>query len=133
MNNLDETSKEVYNSIYYKMIPIEGKKISETLIVTYSPKYRAYQAKIRQAQIERIMKMIGKGGKPKKNRKNPNDPARFIRTTAVTENGEAASEIFCELNQEVIDQETMYDRFYAVTTDLDGDIAEIIAINQRRW
>ncbi|MCB6543853.1 hypothetical protein LI170_17140, partial [Desulfovibrio desulfuricans] len=71
-------------------IPIEGTKISETLIVTYSPKYRAYQAKIRQAQIERAMKMIGKGGKPKKNRKNPNDPARFIRTTAVTENGEAA-------------------------------------------
>lgn len=133
LNNLDETSKEVYDSIYYKMIPIEGTKISETLIVTYSPKYRAYQAKIRQAQIERAMKMIGKGGKPKKNRKNPNDPARFIRTTAVTENGEAASEVSCELNQEVIDQETMYDGFYAVTTDLDGDIAEIIAINQRRW
>lgn len=133
LNSLDETDKEVYNSIYYKSIPIEGTKISETLIVTYSPKYRAYQAKIRQAQIERAMKMIGKGGKPKKNRKNPNDPARFIRTTAVTENGEAASEIFCELNQEIIDQEAMYDGFYAVTTDLDGDVSEIIAINQRRW
>ncbi|EFP62786.1 hypothetical protein HMPREF0983_00594 [Erysipelotrichaceae bacterium 3_1_53] len=133
LNSLDETDKEVYNSIYYKSIPIEGTKISETLIVTYSPKYRAYQAKIRQAQIERAMKMIGKGGKPKRNRKNPNDPARFIRTTAVTENGEAASEIFCELNQEIIDQEAMYDGFYAVTTDLDGDVSEIIAINQRRW
>ena len=133
LNSLDETDKEVYNSIYYKSIPIEGTKISETLIVTYSPKYRAYQAKIRQAQIERAMKMIGKGGKPKKNRKNPNDPARFIRTTAVTENGEAASEIFCELNQKIIDQEAMYDGFYAVTTDLDGDVSEIIAINQRRW
>lgn len=133
LNSLDETDKEVYDSIYYKLIPIEGSKISETLIVTYSPKYRAYQAKIRQAQIERAMKMIGKGGKPKKNRKNPNDPARFIRTTAITENGEVASDVFCELNQEAIDKEAMYDGFYAVSTDLDGDIAEIIAINQRRW
>lgn len=133
LNTLDETDKEVYESIYYKLIPIEGTKVSETLIVTYSPKYRAYQSRIRQAQIERAIKMIGKGRKPKKNRKNPNDPARFIKTTAVTENGEVADEVFCELNQEAIDQEAMYDGFYAVTTDLDDDVAEIIAINQRRW
>ena len=129
--SLKKLEKEVRSTA---LDPNQYRKLgSNRFIMTYSPKYRAYQAKIRQAQIERAMKMIGKGGKPKRNRKNPNDPARFIRTTAVTENGEAASEIFCELNQEIIDQEAMYDGFYAVTTDLDGDVSEIIAINQRRW
>lgn len=130
---LDDTDPEVFESIYYKEIPIESKKVSETLIVTYSPKYRAYQSKIRQGQIDRAKRMISEKGKLKKNRKNPNDPARFIRKTAVTENGEAADKIFCEINQENIDQEAMYDGFYAVTTDIDGDISEIITINKRRW
>lgn len=133
ISKLDEDDPEVYESIYYKEVPIESKKLSETMIVTYSPKYRAYQAKIRQVQIDRAQRMIGAGGKPKKNRKNPNDPARFIKTTAVTEHGEVADKKYCILDQEAIDKEAMYDGFYAVTTDLEGDIAEIIAINKRRW
>ena len=36
---------EVCRSIYYKEVPIESKKLSGTMIVTYSPKYKAYQAK----------------------------------------------------------------------------------------
>lgn len=79
------------------------------------------------------MKMIGEGGKPKKNRKNPNDPARFIRKTSVTENGEIADSAFWEMDQDVIDREEMYDGFYAVTTDMESDVSEIIAINKRRW
>ncbi|WP_270427669.1 hypothetical protein [Amedibacterium intestinale] len=37
LKDLDENDPEVYESIYYKEVPIESKKISETLIVTYSP------------------------------------------------------------------------------------------------
>ena len=133
LEDLDEEDQEVFNSIYYKEVPVEGKSISETLIVTYSPKYKEYQKKIRQAQIDRAMKMIGEGGKPKKNRKNPNDPARFIRKTSVTENGEIADSAFWEMDQDVIDREEMYDGFYAVTTDMESDVSEIIAINKRRW
>ena len=133
LEDLDEEDQEVFNSIYYKEVPAEGKSISETLIVTYSPKYKEYQKKIRQAQIDRAMKMIGEGGKPKKNRKNPNDPARFIRKTSVTENGEIADSAFWEMDQDVIDREEMYDGFYAVTTDMESDVSEIIAINKRRW
>ncbi|MCI2999239.1 hypothetical protein MKC69_22285, partial [[Clostridium] innocuum] len=51
LRELDESDPEVYRSIYYKEVPIESKKLSETMIVTYSPKYKAYQAKIRQGQI----------------------------------------------------------------------------------
>lgn len=133
LKDLDESDPYVFESIYYKEIPIESKKISETLIVTYSPKYRAYQAKIRQGQIDRAEKMIGNGGKVKKNRRNPNDPARFIKKTATTIHGEVAEEMYCELDQEAIKNETMYDGFYAVTTDIEGDVSEIIKINQRRW
>lgn len=133
LRELDEDDPEVFETVYYKEVPIESSKLSETLIVTYSPKYKNYQAKIRQAQIDRAKRMIGENGKPKKNRKNPNDPARFIKTTAVTQNGEVADEEFYTLNQEAIDKEAMYDGFYAVTTDMEGDVEQIIAINKRRW
>lgn len=133
LNDLDENDPEVYESIYYKEIPVESKKISETLIVTYSPKYKAYQAKIRQGQIERARKMINANGKIKKNRKNPNDPVRFIKMSAVTANGEVADEEIYAIDQEAIDKEAMYDGFYAVCTDMEDDAAEIIAINKRRW
>lgn len=133
MKELDDSKPSVYESIYYKEIPIESKKISETLIVTYSPKYKAYQAKIRQGQIERAKKMIGNGGKVKKNRRDPNDPARFVKKTAMTVYGEVAEDTYCELDQEAIEKEGMYDGFYAVATDIEGDVSEIIKINQRRW
>ena len=133
LTTLDENDPEVFHSVYYKEIPIESKKISETLIVTYSPKYKAYQANIRQGQIDRPMKMIGNGNKIKKTRRNPHDPARFIEKTAVTENGEVAEHEFYELNQEAIKKEAMYDGFYGVTTNLDGGVAEVIEINKRRW
>lgn len=133
LKDLDENDPEVYESIYYKEVPIESKKISETLIVTYSPKYKAYQEKIRQGQIDRAKNMISKNGKIKKNRKNPNDPSRFTKRTSITANGEVAEEEIYEIDQEAIDKEAMYDGFYAVSTDMEGDVAEIIAINKRRW
>lgn len=133
ISTLDETDGEVYESIYYKEVPIESRKISETLIVTYSPKYAAYQKKIRGKQIERAKNMISAGGKLKKDRKNPNDPARFIQKHSVTGSGEVADEEFCSLDTDLIEREAMYDGFYAVATDIEGDVEQIIAINKRRW
>lgn len=133
LRELDEKDPLVYNAVYYKEIPIESKKISETLVVTYSPKYKAYQTKIRQGQIDRAKKMIADGGKIKKTHRNPNDPNRFITKTAVTEHGEVADSIFSELNQDAIDKEAMYDGFYGVATDIEGSVSEIIETNKRRW
>ncbi len=133
LTTLDENDPVVFNSVYYKEVPVLLGKQAETLIVTYSPKYKDYQAKIRQGQIERATKMIDEGGKIKSNRRNPNDPQRFIKTTAVTENGETAAKKINELDHEAIEKEKAYDGFYAVTTNLEGDVAEIIGINQRRW
>lgn len=133
LTTLDETDPDVFHSIFYKEIPIEGNKISETLIVTYSPKYKAYQQKIREKQIQRAVHMISKNGKLKKNRKNPNDPARFIMKTTITKCGEVADEELFSLDMEAIHNESQYDGFYAVTTNMNAEIEEIISINKRRW
>ena len=133
LNDLDEEDPEVFNSIYYKEVPYDSNELSETLIVTYSPKYRKYQASIRQNQIQRAQKMITDSGKPKKNRKNPNDPARFLKKQSFTDNGELAEDEIWQIDQEVIEKEAMYDGFYAVVTNLDDDVQDIIAINKRRW
>lgn len=130
---LDETDPEIYETIYYKEVPVESKKLSETMIVTYSPKYKAYQKRIREEQLERARKLIENGDRLKKERRNPNDPARFVKKTAVTEHGEIADQEIYELDKDMINREAMYDGFYAVVTDIDGDVSQIISINRRRW
>ena len=74
--------------LYYKDEPYTTKKLHQRLIITYSPKYAAYQRSIRDKQVERAQKMLD-SGKAKRNQKNPNDPARFIGKMAVTKDGEA--------------------------------------------
>lgn len=63
--------------LYYKDEPYTTKKLQQRLIITYSPKYALYQKSIRSKQIERAQAMLDSGN-TKKNRRNPNDPARFI-------------------------------------------------------
>lgn len=75
--------------LYYKDEPYTTKKLQQRLILTYSPKYALYQKAIRDKQAERAQQMLNTGT-AKKNRKNPNDPARFIGTMAITKEGEAA-------------------------------------------
>ena len=38
-----------------------------------------------------------------------------------------------DLDEEQIQKEEMYDGFYAVITNLEGDVSEIIRINKQRW
>lgn len=133
LSELDLNDPDVFNTVYYKEIPVTNGPLEETVIVTFSPKYRDYQRKIREGQIERARKMITSDGKIKKNRKNPNDPGRFIETVHVTSDAEVAENIIATLNTEAIAEEEKYDGFYAVITDIEDDPAQIIAINKRRW
>jgi hypothetical protein len=132
LSTLDEEDEEIYHSIYYKEIPIVTGDMDETLIVTYSPKYKAYQKNIRSGQIERALKIISSPGKKRKG-KNPNDPMRFVKKTSFTPDGEIAEGQAYSLDDEQIEKEAMYDGFYAVITNLEGDINEIIKINKQRW
>ena len=81
---------------------------------------------------ERAQKMLDSGS-TKKNRKNPNDPARFIGTIAVTEGGEAA-DVKQYLDETKISEEAQYDGFYAVCTDLlDDEVGDILKVSEGRW
>lgn len=128
ITKLDSSDK----GLYYKDEPYTTKKLHQRLIITYSPKYAAYQRTIRDKQVERAQKMLDSGN-TKKNRKNPNDPARFIEKTAVTPEGEAA-DIKYSLDENKIAEETLYDGLYAVCTDLlDDNVADILKVSEGRW
>ena len=129
----DEKLIEAYkDKIFYKERWIKDGKLEQRLIVTFSVKYQEYQKHIRNNQIERAKKMIEQN--PKKiGKAKQNDPKRFIESINTTENGEVASETYYSINQSVIDEEAKYDGLYAVCTNLEDDVEEIIKVNHNRW
>lgn len=132
ISTLDESDPDIYETIFYKEVPVVNGDMDEIVIVTYSPKYKAYQKSIRGQQIARAVKMIEQPGR-KRRGKNQNDPARFIKSTAITEDGEVAGRNIYDLDSDRISEEEMYDGFYAVITNLEGDVGEILKINRQRW
>ncbi len=129
--DITELTEDEKDSLYYKDKPYTTKKLHQRLVITYSPKYAAYQKAVRAEQIARAEKMIA-GGALKKQRKNPNDPARFVNKTAVTKEGEKA-DIHYYLDQDKIAEEEMYDGLYAVCTDLlDDEVADILKVSEGR-
>lgn len=130
--DLDHLTDQDEAQLFYKEEPYSTKKLEQRLLITYSPKYAAYQKKIREKQVERATSIL-KEGNHKKTRKNPNDPARFIGKEAVTKDGEMANVLYY-LDEEKIAQEARYDGFYAVCTDLFEDSPEdILKVSEGRW
>lgn len=128
-SKLIETYKD---KTFYKERWIKEDEIEQRLIVTYSVKYQEYQRNIRNNQIERAKKLIEKN--PKKiGKAKQNDPKRFIETLNTTVNGEIAEEIHYSINQQAIDEEAKYDGLYAVCTNLEDNVEDIIKVNHRRW
>lgn len=118
--------------LYYKEEPLTVGDLDQRLIITYSPKYAAYQKSIREKQVDRAEKML-ETGCAKKNRKNPTDPARFIGSVAVTKEGEKAG-VHMYLDNEKISEEARYDGLYAVCTDLlDDSAGDILKVSEGRW
>uniref|UniRef100_UPI000B233097 IS1634 family transposase n=2 Tax=Bacillus massilionigeriensis TaxID=1805475 RepID=UPI000B233097 len=130
--NLDDIRKlENDERMYYKERWIKENDLEQKLIVTYSPVYERYQSSIRDNQVERAIKKMENPNSL--NKPHQNDPKRFIKATHVTNNGEIANKTQAILNQEQIDNEKMYDGFYAVCTNLESTVEEIIKINHGRW
>ena len=129
----DEKLKEKYrDKIFYKERWIKEDGLEQRLIVTFSVKYQEYQKHIRENQINRAKKLIEsnpkKIGKPKQN-----DPIRFITTTNITNDGEIAENSIYSINQNIIDEESKYDGLYAVCTNLEDSVEDIVKVNHRRW
>ncbi len=118
--------------LYYKEEPYATKRIDQRLIITYSPQYAAYQKEIRDRQVARASEMVS-SGKIKRERKNPNDPARFVGKKAATKDGEVA-DIYYYLDDDKVAEEARFDGLYAVCTDLlDDGVSEILKISDGRW
>ena len=129
----DKKLKEIYkDKTFYKERWIKENGLEQRLIVTFSVKYQEYQRHIRNNQIERAKKIIENS--PKKiGKSKQNDPKRFIETINTTSNGEVAEETYYSINQSIIDEEAKYDGLYAVCTNLEDDVQNIIKVNHKRW
>ena len=132
INNNEELREKYYNTLFYKIIETETKSVKQDLIVTFSLKYFDYNRNIRNKQIDRAKKAI-ENGNVKRKGKNQNDYKRFIDSLNVTENGEVAEKTTYSINLETIEEEEKYDGYYALTTNLIGDINEILKIVKGRW
>ena len=142
LDDLDE--EEYYDRIFYKdrwiKEDISGKKqrqgekaLEQHLIVSFSLKYKNYQHKVRQGQIDRAQEMISTG-KYKQRAKNQNDPHRFIGRQNMTDSGEVCDTEIPYLKEDLIAEEEKYDGLYAVCTNLDDvSVESIIHVNKKRW
>ena len=142
LKELDESRD--YDKIFYKdrwikedlsqrKIKSGAKPLEQHLVISFSLKYKNYQRKIRNGQVERAQQLID-SGTYKQRPKNQNDPHRFISRAQATEDGEICSKEIVSLNTAAIQEEERYDGFYAVCTNLDDmGVDEIVRINKKRW
>lgn len=130
------------NEILYKSRPIKEKgtviidglnvqkEIEQKLIVTYSPRYAAYQKQIRDEQIERAKRLLKKPSSFDKY--SSTDFKRLIKNIAYDKNGEIINKDL-SLDYDLINKESKLDGFYSLVTNLEGNVEEIIEINHNRW
>ena len=136
----DSKSKDMY----YKEILIERSKkdkqtkqkitLRERLIVTFSPKYAAYQKSIRDSQILRAKEIIEKY--PEQYTKLPqNNAKRFIQKENITDDGECADKYKLYFKSELEKYETQFDGLYAlcIPENMEANIEDILQISKGRW
>jgi len=124
--------EEYLDKVFYKERWINDDDLNQRLVVTFSLMYRNYQRKVRSGQIARAEKLIRT--RPSKLKKShPNDYKRFILKKNVTTDGEEAEKTLLSIDQDQIAKEEIYDGYYAVCTNLEDDVEDIIRINRRRW
>jgi len=101
----------------------------ERVIVTFSLKEFVYQRGIFLKQLSRAEKMVGGG----KMAFGPNDVRRFVFPCAVDGNGVVSGSNELRLDGSRADSEQEYHGFYAIATNLEDDVKEILRINSFRW
>ena len=148
----DELTKKHYETIFYKIVPTETAHVVQDLIVTFQIKYRDYLRNVRNGQIDRATKKIrstNKGDKIKLS-VNPNDFRRLIKEevseiknvkkrkssdiNSLNKDSEKVKYYYTyALDQDKIKEEEKYDGFYGITTNLTGNIEDILKISKNRW
>ncbi len=124
---------EMWERVFYKEKWVKDNDgFEQRYVATFSFKYMEYQASIREQQAERAAAKAAKGARAAE-RRNPNDPARFLSVEHVTTQGELANRAVVSLDESKIAEEARYDGFSCIATSLEDDPADIIAVNKRRW
>lgn len=146
--SMDDNKKEeniYYNKIFYKEIECETKSVKQTLIITFSFKYRDYQNKLKEHQFERAKLLVNEVNKKNKNAtkkddveeikisKNQNDPKRFIKLIKTTETGEVAKYSQYEVNEELLKEEKQFNGLYGISTNLINETETIVKVINGRW
>lgn len=148
----DELTKKHYETIFYKIVPTETAHVVQDLIVTFQIKYRDYLRNVRNGQIDRANKKIGSTNKGDKIKLsvNPNDFRRLIKEevseiknvkkrkssdiNSLNKDSEKVKYYYTyALDQDKIKEEEKYDGFYGITTNLTGNIEDILKISKNRW
>jgi transposase len=130
ITTLDEEKDK--DKVFHKERWIKETGLEQRIVVTYSIKYRNYQKKIRNNQVERAQKAIASNS-IKLKKCNPNDYKRFIVKSHYTADGKAAKHETYSIDTGLISKEVAFDGFYAVCTNLEDDASTIIKVNRRRW
>lgn len=132
IENNEDLREKYYDSLFYKIIQTETKSVKQDTIVTFCFKYFDYNRNIRNSQIERAKRNINSDNVTIKG-KNQNDPNRFIEEINSTSDGVVANEKSYSINENLIKEEEKYDGYYALSTNLIGNIDDILKINKGRW
>lgn len=148
--NNEELRKKYYETVFYKIVQTETKSVKQDLIVTFQIKYKDYLANVRKGQIERASKKISSSssGDKIKLSTNQNDYRRFIKEEVNIEKKVKESEeknslnepkkkekyfYSYSINEDIIKDEEKYDGYYGVTTNLNGEVKDILKISKNRW
>ena len=148
--NDEEKRKHNYETIFYKIIKTETSHVTQDLIVTFQIKYQDYLRNVRNEQIQRASKKISSSYKGEKIKlsTNQNDYRRFIKEEVSTNKeikdrsednslNEAKKKeeyFYCySIDNNIIKEEEKYDGYYGITTNLVGDIRDILNISKNRW
>lgn len=153
-DRFEEGNRKLYNDSAYKVINADNAvdlglyeekvlkngsvkkvkatgKLKQRVIITFSRKMMEYQRAVRKSQIERAKKLLEKND-PEEIKKGPNDVKRFMKRVARTKSGEKAT-VSYELDEAKIAEEEKYDGYYAVATNLDDPVKDILAISHKRY
>lgn len=132
IENNEELREKYYDSLFYKIIQTETKSVKQDTIVTFCFKYFDYNRNIRNSQIEKAKKNINSNNITRKG-KNQNDPNRFIEEINSTSDGIVANEKTYSINENLIKEEEKYDGYYALSTNITGNVEDILKITKGRW
>ena len=146
----DRSNEALYSDKIYKVIEVEtpydcGLKrkksyangssrevkdyatLRQRIIITFDRKSMEYQRWVRKRQVERANRIL-ESIDPATYKKGPNDVTRFIRM----KKGADKKCQYC-LDEKKIEYEEQYDGFYAVATNLDDDVRDVLEVSSRRW